>query len=114
MMNGTTRRPEIKAPLIAPHSPPNPTPRIIAIGKASFHSRRDSGSIGSTFFMNSAMQTVTSATVDPTERSIPPAIMMIVMPSAAVPTITVCTAIVRQLSTDRNWPDSRVRRRTAP
>ena len=42
-------------------------------------------------------RTVTSATVEPTERSIPPAIMMIVMPSAAVPTITVCTAIVRQL-----------------
>ena len=39
------------------------------------------------------MQTVTSATVDPTERSIPPAIMMMVMPSAAVPTITDCTAI---------------------
>ena len=65
----------------------------------SFHSRSDSGRLGSTFLTNSAMQTVTSATVEPTERSIPPAIMMIVMPRAAVPTITVCTAIVRQLST---------------
>ena len=43
------------------------------------------------------MPTVTSATVEPTDRSIPPEIMIIVMPSAAVPTITVCTAIVRQL-----------------
>ncbi len=43
------------------------------------------------------MQTVTRAMVEPTERSIPPAIMMRVMPSAAVPTIIVCTAIVRQL-----------------
>ena len=43
------------------------------------------------------MTTVTSATAEPTERSIPPEIMMSVIPSAAVPTITVCTAIVRQL-----------------
>ena len=56
----------------------------------------------------SAMQTVTSATVDPTERSIPPAIMMIVMPSAAVATITDCTAIVCQLCNDTNRDDSRV------
>ena len=54
------------------------------------------------------MHTVTSATVEPTERSIPPAIMIIVMPRAAMPTITVWTAIVRQLSRVRNRPDSRV------
>ena len=54
------------------------------------------------------MQTVTSATVEPTDRSIPPAIMMIVMPRAAVATITDCTAIVCQLSSVMNRPDSRV------
>ena len=35
---------------------------------------------------------------------------MIVIPSAAVPTITVCTAIVRQLYTLRNDPESRVKK----
>ncbi len=108
MMNGTTRRPEIKAPLTAPHSPPNPTPSSMAIGMETFHARSVSGRTGSTFFMKSAMQTVTSATVEPTDRSIPPAIMMRVMPRAAVPTITVWTAIVRPFSADRNCPDSRV------
>ncbi len=83
-------------------------PSIRASGKTSFISRSDSDRPGSTFFTNSAMHTVTSATVEPTERSIPPAIMMIVMPRAAVPTITVWTAIVRQLSTVRNVPDWRV------
>ncbi len=58
--------------------------------------------------MKTAMHTVTSATVEPTERSIPPAIMMIVMPRAAVATMTVCTAIVRQLSAVKNRPDWRV------
>ena len=55
------------------------------------------------------MHTVTRATIEPTERSIPPAIMMIVMPSAAVPTMTVWTAIVRQLYRLRNDPESRVK-----
>ena len=44
-----------------------------------------------------AMTTVVSATDDPTERSIPPDTMTIVMPAAAMPTTTVCRAIVTRL-----------------
>ena len=95
-------------PLIAPQNPPIAIPSKRASGKTSFISRSESDRAGSTFFTKMAMQTVTSATVEPTERSIPPAIMMIVMPRAAMPTITVCTAIVRQLSTVRKVPDCRV------
>ena len=51
-MNGTTRRPAIKAPLIAPHSPPTATPSTSATGKTSFHSRSESGKLGSTFLTN--------------------------------------------------------------
>ena len=77
--------------------PPRPPAAAPPAGRASSPGATPAG-CGSTFFTKSAMQTVTSATVEPTERSIPPAIMMIVMPRAAVPTITVWTAIVRQLS----------------
>ena len=97
MMNGTTRKPEIKAPLIAPQSPPSRIPASIAAGSTICQSRTAAGTLGCSRFTRTAMPTVTSATVEPTERSIPPEIMMIVMPRAAVPTITVCTAIVRQL-----------------
>jgi hypothetical protein len=41
-----------------------------------------------------ATRTVVSATIEPTERSMPPAIMTSVMPEAAMPTTTVCRAIV--------------------
>ena len=77
-------------------------------GSTSFMPRSESDRAGSTFLTNIAIHTVTSATVEPADRSIPPAIMISVIPRAAMPTITVWTAIVRQLSTVRNVPVWRV------
>ena len=44
------------------------------------------------------MATVLSATIEPTERSIPPAIMTSVIPIAAMPTIVVWRAMVSTVS----------------
>ena len=52
--------------------------------------------------------TVTRAIAEPMERSIPPEIMTRVTPSAAMPTVTLWTAIVRRLNGVRNMPDRRV------
>ena len=48
------------------------------------------------------MTTVVNATIDPTDRSIPPATITIVMPSAAVQTMAVCLAISSRLLPRKN------------
>ena len=48
------------------------------------------------------MTTVVSATTEPTERSMPPDTMTIVMPSATVQTIAVCRAISSRLVPEKN------------
>ena len=77
MMNGTTRRPVMSTPFISPHTAPA---AIAPAAATSGHepSRR-----------NCAVTTVLSAMTDPTDRSIPPATITIVMPSAATHTIAV-------------------------
>ncbi len=47
------------------------------------------------------MATVTRAMIDPTERSIPPEMMISVMPRAAEPTIAVWRAMVSRLFEDQ-------------
>ena len=74
-MNGTTRRPVMSTPLTRPQSAAAATPP----------SRRGEGDQPAR--SSSAMTTVVSATTDPTDRSMPPDTMTIVMPSAAVQTI---------------------------
>ena len=44
----------------------------------------------------SAVTTPASAIAEPTERSIPPLMMIIVMPIAPIATMTVCTSTVRR------------------
>ena len=56
-----------------------------------------------------------SATIEPTDRSIPPATMTIVMPSAAMQTIAVCRAISSRLAgAEELRADERRRRRARP
>ncbi len=43
------------------------------------------------------MTTVVSATIEPTDKSIPPATITMVIPSAAVQTIAVCLAMSSRL-----------------
>ncbi len=97
-MNGVTPRPVMSAPLASPQRPPTatPQPRAAGIGRPAS-------------LMSVARTTVTSATAEPTDRSIPPAIITAVIPSAAIPTMTACTAIIRQVNAWRNIPVCRER-----
>ncbi len=81
-MNGVMPSPATSAPLTAPVSAATAMPASAA-GK------------GPTPALSSeATTTVVSATVDPTERSMPPSMMIMVMPAAATPTTAVCRAMV--------------------
>ena len=68
MMNGTTRRPVTSTPLIRPHAAP------AAMAPAAATSGHEPSR------SSSASTTVLSAITDPTDRSIPPATITIVMP----------------------------------
>ena len=50
-----------------------------------------------------AVTTPVSAITDPTDRSMPPLTMIIVMPMAPSATITVCATTMRKLRTERYW-----------
>ena len=50
-----------------------------------------------------AVTTPVSAITDPTDRSIPPLTMIIVMPIAPRATMTVCATTMRKLRTERYW-----------
>ena len=58
------------------------------------------------------MTTVVSATIEPTDRSMPPATITIVMPSAAMQTIAVCRAISSRLPGAKKLRARRGRRRS--
>ncbi len=76
-MNGTTRSRVMSRPLTVPHSAAAASaPSAASAGSMPMRSR-------------SAVTTVLSATMDPTERSMPPETMTIVIPSAATQTMTV-------------------------
>jgi len=76
-INGTTRSRVIARPFTKPTAPPTmiPAPRATLVDHPALIPR--------------AVITPVSAMAEPTERSIPPLIMIIVMPMAPMPTITV-------------------------
>jgi hypothetical protein len=82
-MNGTMRSRVTSAPIASPTTAPTATPPRPA---TSGPTRARSSSHATT--------TVASAMVDPTDRSIPPATITRVMPSAAMPTMVDCRAMV--------------------
>ena len=88
-MNGTTRRRVMTTPLTTPTSAPTRMPATTA------------KMTGSPALMPSAVTTPVSAIVEPTERSIPPLMMMSVMPIAPMATITVCASTMRKLNGER-------------
>jgi hypothetical protein len=89
-MNGTTRRLVMRSPLARP--PTAPAPIAAATARAGLESARSI----------SAVTTVLKATTDPTDRSIPPATITIVMPSEAVQTIAVWRAMSSRLLPRKN------------
>ena len=76
-INGTTRNRVMIVPLTKPHRVPVRMPMRDALMGDAPACRA------------AAMVTVASAMIDPTDKSMPPAMMTNVMPSAAVPTIAV-------------------------
>ena len=88
-MNGTTLRPVMRRPLPSPMSPPAST----AAATAS-----DGGQPAP---IASAATTPVSAIVAPTDRSIPPLMMMSVIPIAPSATITVWVRTIRRLKGER-------------
>ena len=88
-MNGTTRRPVISRPLPRPTSPP--ATRAAAVATTGDHPAASP----------SAATTPVRAIAAPTERSIPPLIMISVMPIAPRATITVCDRTIRRLNGER-------------
>ena len=87
-MNGATFKRVIKFPLAKPVSAPAAVAARIAT----------SGPLPPT--STKATMTDVMATIEPTDRSMPPRMMTRVMPRAAVPTIAVCRAIVSSVRTD--------------
>ena len=85
-MNGTTRSPVMRTPFIRPHTAP------AAIAPAAATSGHDPPR------SSCAVTTVLSAMTDPTDRSIPPATITIVMPSAATHTMAVWRAMSSRLA----------------
>src|SRR6185312_12822761 len=85
-MKGTTRRRVISRPLSAPQ--PRPAARPASAARAGGAPARSAA----------AMTTVASAMMAPTDRSMPPATMTMVAPSAAIATMVVWRRIVSRLS----------------
>src|SRR4030095_9987795 len=88
-MNGTTFKRVITNPLTVPTNPPTRIPATSATDG-------DSPDL-----IPSAVTTPVSAMVEPTARSIPPLIMIIVIPVAPMATMTVCERTMRRLFGDR-------------
>ena len=97
-MNGTTRSFVIIAPLTIPITPPVAT------------AARSASDGGHPAPMPSAVMTPVSAIVAPTDKSIPPLTMIIVIPIAPIAVITVCERTMRRLNAERYRPGSSVRR----
>src|SRR5512134_1662951 len=90
-MNGMTFNRVIARPFTTPMSPPDATPSRTAV----------SGAVP--LLTASAVTTPVSAMADPTDRSMPPLTMIIVIPIAPSATITVCATTMRKLRTERYW-----------
>src|SRR6266446_5047188 len=88
-INGTTRSRVIARPLLRPTTPPTKMPAPIATV------------VDSPALMPSAAITPVRAIDEPTERSIPPLIIIFVIPIAPIATITVCARTVRRFFGDR-------------
>ena len=88
-MNGTTRSWVTSRPLTTPHT----APAAMALAAASAGPWRCSVT---------AVATVLNATTDPTDRSMPPATITIVIPSAATHTMTVWRATSSRLAARKN------------
>src|SRR5207245_11165156 len=86
---GTARKDVMSKPFARPTSPPASTAASIATPG------------GHPAATTSAATTPVNAIVAPTERSIPPETMMIVIPIAPRATITVCDRTMRKLNGDR-------------
>ena len=97
-MNGITRSLVMNRPLMTPTTPPATTPSSTA----------RSGLTPSRIAI--AVTTPVSAITDPTDRSMPPLTMIIVMPMAPSATMTVCATTMRKLRTERYWSGESVRR----
>ena len=88
-MNGTTRRVVIATPLMNPTTAPIATPAATA-------------AIGANPSRNAtAVITLASAIDDPTDKSIPPLIITMVIPRAPIATMTVCASTTRRFVVDR-------------
>ena len=84
-MKGVMRSPAMAAPFTRPMAAPVPiSARTVA---AAFHP----------CWIRSAPTTPVSAMVEPTDRSMPPLTMIIVMPSAPTATMTVCVKMILKL-----------------
>ena len=84
-MNGATFSRVMSVPLVSPvRAPANIAMTIAAAGPPP----------APPLLSTSATTTDVIATIEPTERSMPPRMMTSVMPSAAVPTMAVCLAMV--------------------
>ncbi len=81
-MNGVRSSRVMSSPMRAPHAEPAATPPSAATSGGTF------------CFKSSAIATVQSAMFEPMERSMPPEMMISVMPSAAVPTTAVCSSMI--------------------
>ena len=98
-MNGTTFKRVITRPFTTPTSPPTRIPLNNATEG------------GKPALIASAVTTPVKAIVDPTARSIPPLMMIIVMPIAPIATITVCERTMRRLFGERNRPGVSIKQR---
>ena len=84
-MNGTSFNLVISRPLTAPHAPPTRTPETAAVrGATPASSKR-------------AITTVESAITEPALRSMPPEMMISVIPSAPAVTMTLWVRTVTRL-----------------
>jgi hypothetical protein len=104
MMKGARRRRVTSAPLTTPINMPTAIPPTTASAGDTppvTIGRPVTGS-GTLCGMRTLMLTQTTATAEPTERSIPPAMMISVMPSAAMPTTAVWRRMSSKLSTVKN------------
>ena len=88
-MNGTTRSPVMSTPFASPTSPPASTAAAAAAGT------------GQSAPIPSAATTPLNAMVAPTDRSMPPLTMIIVIPIAPRATITVCESTMRRFVAER-------------
>jgi hypothetical protein len=79
----------IRAPFIAPHNPP--TIRGTRIAPATVKG------LGSILAIE-AVNTPVRAKIDPTERSIPPEMMTMVIPKAIIPLMDICLNTFRRLT----------------